>query len=122
MRAYSTGDYSTIAHWCALRDISPPDSWMIPETGYIVDDVAAGFLLIMNNNVGKLEFFISNPNSDKKERDEALDEITTELIETARDVGIKLLTAATQNEAIKKRALFHDFQYQGEFSVFRLEL
>jgi hypothetical protein len=122
MRTYERADYKTLAHWCARRDIEAPPEWVFPATGYIVDEIAAGFLVFMNNEMAMIDFFISNPLSDKKERDKALDKISKALIARAKDAGIKMLICTTQKEAVKKRALFHDFKYQGEFSAFRLEL
>jgi hypothetical protein len=122
MRTVEKSDHETLQKWCSMRDMPPLNEELIPDTGFIVDDVAAGFLICMNNNMGMIDFYISNPYSDKKERDKVLDEITLELILTAKDVGMKQLICTTQNEAIKKRAMFHGFQFEGEFSAFKMEL
>ena len=122
MRAITQADFQILNHWCSLRDLPPLDQDVLPDTGFIVDEIAAGFLIAMNNNMGILDFYVSNPHSDKKERDVALDEITKELIATAKDVGMKRLICTTKNDAISKRAMFHGFEYMGQFASFRLEL
>lgn len=118
MRAYKPEDYHMIYSWCMIRDMNLPPKWILPETGIIVDYVAVGFLILTNNKCGILDFFIGNPLSDKKERDQALDGITTNLIELSIDMGIKMLVCNSQHPAIKDRAMKHGFNFIGNYACF----
>ena len=115
IRIYEEKDYKTIAHWMSLRDRAPMPEWSIPPSGFIVDDVAAGFLTLTNNYVGILDFYISNPFSSSRERNQALDFITKELIEFAKVMGCKMITCSSQVNSIQSRALKHGFKKDGDF-------
>jgi hypothetical protein len=119
MRTYADKDYQMISHWCALRDMAPPPEWSLPDLGLIVDDVACGFLILTNNNCAFLDFYISNPNSEKKIRDDALDSITEELVGLSKDLKIKLLMANSRSFPIIERAKRFDFETVGEMTHFR---
>jgi len=122
MRAFEKKDYAILCHWCWLRDKPSPPEWAVPDTGFIVDHVAAGFLILTSNGCAILDFYVSNPNSNKDERDKALDLITEELIEAAREVGVRLLVCSSRSEAIKVRAMKHGFKLSGLYACFEMEL
>lgn len=119
MRVYENADYSQVSKWCFLRDISAPPKWSIPETGLIVDDVAVAFLIVTNNHIGILDFFISNPLSDKHMRNRALERMSIALIELAADMHLKQILCNSQHPAMKERAIRHGFDFVGEFSCFQ---
>lgn len=118
MRLYSPSDYETILEWSFVRDMNPPPKWSVPETGIVVEGIAMGFLILTNNRCGILDFFISNPTSDKNIRSRALDEITSKLIELAEDMHVKTLLCNSQHPAIKARAIKHGFNSLGLFECF----
>lgn len=115
-------DYKTICSWFEKREIAPIPEDVVPNFGLIVPDVAAGFLLVTDCNLGILDFYISNPEANPKDRDLALDEITGGLIKYGRSVGITNFKADTQIEAIKTRAKYHGFDYLGETALLFLKV
>ena len=119
MKVYQEKDYKTISHWCALRDMEPPPEWSLPELGVMVENIAVGFLILTNNNCAFLDFYISNPMSDKTMRSRALDQITEALIDTAKDLRVKLVMCNTASFPVKERARRHDFESVGEMTHFR---
>jgi len=118
MRLYKSSDYATIQEWAFIRDMNPPPKWSLPETGIISDDVAVGFLILTNNHCGILDFFISNPTSYKHVRSWALDQITSKLIQLAKEMKVKKLLCDTQHPAIKERAIKHGFNSLGLYECF----
>ena len=118
MEPYKSEHYHQIYNWCMVRDMVVPPRWILPETGIIVPYVAVGFLILTNTKCGILDFFISNPLSDKKERDQALDLITINLIELSIDMDLKMIACNSQHPAIKERALKHGFNFLGNYSSF----
>lgn len=118
MRIYEKADYDMISKWCIARDMKIPPAWSFPETGLIVDDVACGFLVISNNHCGWLDFYMSNPRSSKEIRNHSLDKITSNLIDLAKGMAIKMIFCNTQNPSIIDRALKHGFKSQGKFDCF----
>jgi hypothetical protein len=122
MRFYQDKDFKEISHWCSLRDRPAPEEWALPDSGFIVDGVACGFLVMTNTKIGILDFYISNPHADKEARREALEEITNELIEAAKEVGIRSIVFSTQFESIRQLGHFFGFTSDGEYSYFTKEL
>lgn len=122
MRTYNSEDYQMISSWCGARDLAPPPEWSIPQTGILLEDVAAGFLIYTSNSCGILDFYISNPLADRRERTRAFDAITKRLMYIAKESGIKVLLANTKHQAIKKLAQKHGFDLLGDFTHFKKEL
>jgi len=118
MRTYQPSDYETILEWSFVRDMNPPPKWSIPETGIVVPGIAMGFLILTNNRCAILDFYLSNPVSDKRIRDKALDDITSKLIELAEDMHVKMILCNSQHPAVKERARKHGFNSLGLFECF----
>lgn len=118
MRDYQPSDYDSILEWCFIRDFDTPPKWSLPATGVIVPGIAVGFLVLTNNRMAWLEFYISNPLAAKSDRDKALDEITVELIEMAKDMHVKVLMCNSQHTGIMARAIKHGFSSLGNYASF----
>lgn len=118
MRTYQPSDYKDILEWCFIRDINEPPQWALPKSGVIVDGIAVGFLILTNNHCGIIEYFISNPVSDKRERDKALDDIVVALLDIAKQMNVKMVTCNSQHPAIKDRAIKHGFNLLGNYTCF----
>lgn len=122
IREYEDRDYESICKWLTLRDMPPIPEWSLPPHGMIVEGVACGFLIVMDNNFGMLDFYISNPHSDKSSRDKALDHITHDLINLGKDLSLKMILCSTKSRAVKERARKHGFRSDGQFTNFILEV
>lgn len=72
--------------------------------GFIVDDVAAGFLMQTDAGVAYLENYISNPDARPKQVATAIDQITAALLGLARAKGFEYVAAFTALSSIEKRA------------------
>jgi hypothetical protein len=121
-REYQAHDYEQITRWYKRRALVSPVPGYLPKTGFIVDDIAAGFLYLTDSRLGILDCFISNPTSEQDERDAALNLITKSLLTAAVNLECKAIKADTQSRAIAKRAMNHGFKYVGDFSAFIREL
>jgi len=122
VRLYEETDYDQIASWFKLRDMNVPRRTFLPPVGYIKPDVAAGFLVSCDNNMGILDFYITNPTSPKEERSASLTEITLSLIGHAKFLKLEALKADTQVEVVKELCFKHDFKYVGEYSTYVREI
>ena len=114
--------YRMLCSWWAKRDMAPIPEDMIPTFGLVVDNIAAGFIIVTDCNLGFLEFYISNKDAQKIERDLALDLITRGLMEHGQEMGISNFKCDTQIHAIKKRAEKFGFKNIGEFSNYFLSV
>lgn len=122
MRKYLDHDYLHMCDWYIARNLKCPTPVLLPETGLIINDTAAGFLIKTDARVGILDFFISNPNKDKYVRQNALDEIAHALIMTAKNFECIQVVCNTKFGNIKEMANRHGFNYLGEYSAFCKEI
>lgn len=91
---------------------------LFPKVGFIVDQVAAGFIYYTDSKVAIIDNYITNPRSDADERDEALNLITQELIGNAAFHGCTLVKCDTVLDIVKKRAMTFGFKSIGHFESF----
>lgn len=115
-------DYQTISHWYSLRGMPSVSQEMIPGIGFIKEGCAAGFLYLTDTKLAIIDLFISNPESRKEQRDDALDGIVEDLIKEAKIWGVKGILATSALRAIEARALAFDFKYTGTVKSFFLKL
>lgn len=96
-------DYEIIAAWGRDRGfpIIPPDHF--PEFGIIVENYCVGFLYRTDSKIAWLEWVISNPNTDKVNRSNALDEMIRSLLKEAQDQGFKTVLSSCQSSSLIRR-------------------
>jgi hypothetical protein len=85
----------------------------LPQTGYIVPGVAAGFLYRTDSSVCWVESLVANKEVPKEERTRALDAIVIALCQDAKKLGFKLVLGSTQLDAVVKRAQRLGWSYMG---------
>ena len=116
MRAFRIDDLKMINAWYAARgwpEVGPAQARM---KGFLVDDVAAGFLMQTDAGVAYLENMISNPQASARDVSVAIDAITKALFALAADNGFEHVAAFTQMPSIRTRAkrlgmVAHDAPY-----------
>lgn len=119
MRTYDADtDYENLCEWWALHKQAPIALCMIPDSGLIVEGVAAGFLYLTNAKLGIIDLYVSNPKASKEARNNALNEITEELISLAHHRDCKAILATSSLQAVEKRALDFGFENIGNVKVF----
>lgn len=122
MRTFHQTDFEMVKKWYEDREMKCPPMSSFPELGFIIPEVAAGFIAQTDSTVCLLEGYITNPTSSKQERDLALDEITDSLLEAAKELGYQHVLAFTSNTAIEERARAWGFGYGGQYSLMHKEL
>ena len=120
-KRFELSDYDEIKAWYEARHLAVPKPDTFPGYGLIVKNVAAGFVILTDAKLGILEFYISNPWSSEKRRDDALDEITKGLMQYGRQFGCKHFMCTTQLPAIGQRAMKHGLEFQGQFYLYFLK-
>lgn len=122
MRRFTKKDIPTINAWYQARKLPPLHPELYPDIGYIVENVAAGFIYQTDSVLCFIEGYIANPQTSKEERKAAFDEITTALIRTAKDHGFKSILAYSQLEEIRKRCERYDFKFKGHYALYVKEI
>ena len=107
MREFEVSDLSQINAWYKARGVHPLGPGQARMTGYIVDGVAAGFLMQTDAEVAYLENMVSNPAADPRTASRAIDIITSALMARARALGFKQVAAITQHASVARRAQRH---------------
>lgn len=111
-------DLDTINEWFRGWDQPEMIRCTLPECGFIVEGVAAGFIYLTDASMAILEGFVANPALIHEERDAALDEITKRLMLYAKEKEKILLMAYTTRPEISDRAKRHGFVSVGTYHGF----
>ncbi len=122
IREFQSGDYPEICGWFKAHGLSCPDLSHLPVHGFIVPEIAAGFIYMTDSTISILDCFISNPHSDDKRRDMAIDLIVLNLAKHAKIKGTKILITNTRIQAVRLRALDLGFNETGKHFSFVKEL
>ena len=118
MRRFSAIDLPEVQGWYALRHLAPPTLDMLPDFGCIEPEVAAGWLYCTDSSFALLDGYITNPEAFSRDRDAALDVITSELLAEARRAGFRHVLAYTRHGSIGRRAMRHGFRGLGDRAMY----
>jgi hypothetical protein len=121
-RAFEPWDYPMIAEWYRSQMEPCPPIDLLPKNGFIVEDICAGFLYLTDSRLGIIDCYISNPEVSKDLRDKALNLVTLEIIDKAREYNCRVLMATSNVAAVKRRTELHGFKYVCENSVYSKEI
>ncbi len=109
VRKYSPNDYFEISVWWKNQGWPGVPQDHLPETGFVVEGIASGFLYKTDSKIAWLEFIIANPSTTKEERSEALDLIIDKLLETAKELNFKNVFSTAQHPKLLERYQKHGF-------------
>lgn len=122
IRPFTVCDYDSLMQWYRARAMSPIAFEDLPPTGFIVPDVAAGFLGKTDFQVGFVEAFVTNPRATPEQRNQALDLIAFTVQQEADRSGLRKLYALTMQGCIAERAEAHEFRSVGHFELLAKEI
>lgn len=122
VRLYVPSDFSDLRHWYLLRNMIPASEKLLPPTGAIVPEVAAGFLYLTDGPFAIIEGLISNPKASAKDRKAAIALITRRLVELARGQGFPRVIAFTQLPAVSEHAKRCGFACIGSYQLLNKDL
>jgi len=88
VRKYTKKDWKEVSSWFQERNI-PFTEDLLPEHGFIIPGIAAGYLYATDSNFCIFEGFVANPKADRNSRKEGLRLIVTELIKQAKELEFK---------------------------------
>jgi hypothetical protein len=100
--------------WLDWHDERPVTPELLPATGFVVPDLAMGFLYRTDSGVALIEVLLSNPMASRELRSEALDAVVTAIIDEARAGGFTRLLGYTALPAVVSRARRHGFEVGAE--------
>lgn len=96
-------DYARVAGWWESAGFEPLAPDALPQYGFVVNDICAGWLYRTDSSMAVIEWIVADPESDKEQRSQALDALLDKLLETARGVGItRIFTSANHPRLIER--------------------
>lgn len=104
IKIYTPKDYPMLVSWWQARDMDIIPERYLSGTGVMVENVACGFLYKTDSCMGIIENFIANPDSNKEDRDCALDMIIKCILDYCEVMGIESLVAFSTLPIIIERA------------------
>lgn len=99
-------DFAQICEWAKEYDTTYEDH-QFPETGFIVDGLAAYFLYSTDSSVCFLENLISNKLADKVARGTAIKLVIDAVLTEAKRMGFRVAYATTNIPAVIFKARVH---------------
>lgn len=96
VREYEHKDYSQIEEWADQYGIVQREAGL-PKTGFIIDNVAAGFIYATDSDCCWIENVIANKKATKEEKAEAFDLLVPALMQKAEELGFRVAYATTNN-------------------------
>lgn len=98
-------DYEKIAKWWIDHDQVPCPIDLLPNIGFIVDDMVVGFLYQTDSGICFVESLVSKKDTNKEERREALDKLMDSLVEVAEGMKYKKIIFHTLHPRIEEQSL-----------------
>lgn len=102
VRRIESKDLSTVNKWLGGRKRKDIPANALPDTGFIVDDVAAGFLYLTNSTAAWIEPVVSNPSAKPREVSRAIRDIIENIAELAKTYGVTTLFGMTTKASMVK--------------------
>ncbi len=109
--------YDEMNSWYTKRELPILIKDILPNTGFIVSEVAAGFLYCCDGNLGLIENFITNPDAKSEDRDEAINIIIDSIEQEAKILGIKYIIGSTKEDSLLMRSLNLNYKDLGKYNL-----
>lgn len=110
-------DLDQINRWYIGHGQGPISTDGLPPTGFVVDDVAAGFMYKTDGKLGILEFWVSNPSATSDERHRAFTAIGDQFLKEAIRSGITRIWCLSAASDIIDRSKDWEFKPVGHFEL-----
>lgn len=95
-------DYNTIARWWIDHNQLPCQKDLLPNLGFIVDDIVAGFVYQTDSKTVYFESIVSKKDSNKEDRQKALNDLIEVVINTSKEMGYQQLIFHTVYPHLKE--------------------
>lgn len=114
VRKFQTSDYFELCGWWNKHNWPCIPLDHLPENGFIVEGLAAGFLYKTDSKFGLLEFVVANPDSSKEDRAQALDLVIDNTLNLAKELGFKSIFSSITHPKLIQRYQEHGFMMTDE--------
>lgn len=122
MRRFIESDLREINEWYSAYEMEALSYDDLPEIGYIIPKVCAGFLYKTDSNACLLDGFIASPLAFGNIRKTALNQVTDALLIDAEDLCFDKVLAFTMHDSIRSRCERYEFVRKNDYTLFVKEI
>jgi len=109
VKNYSPEDYSTVCTWWAARGWPCLPEVLLPQTGIVVQDIAAGFVYKTNSSLALMEWIVTNPKASSEDRNQGLSLLLDGCISLAKELGSTMIITSLSDKGLIERYSKHGF-------------
>ena len=106
--------YPAFCKWTRFYELNPLPLQFLPQSGFVVEGVAMGFMYRTDSKMALIENLSANPMIPRQTATRGLDAVVTAIAEEGRALGFEVLIGYTNVEAVIQRALRHGFTTDDE--------
>jgi hypothetical protein len=110
VRPYINNDYKAFKAWHEARNLVAPPKHALPKSGFIVDNVAMGFMYSTDSSIAYIEGFVANKEAPAEQRALAIDLICKAIMTHAKNMGFKVILGVSNIESICTISQTNGFQ------------
>jgi len=107
-------NYNVLVEWWKGYSWEAIPQECLPEIGFIVNDVVAGFIYKTDSNICLMEWIIGNPQADKDLRKKSISLLLNHLCDIAKNMGYKMCFTYTKNTSLIDSLEHNEFQKTDE--------
>lgn len=100
VKRFESSDYEMLCSWWKARDMGTIPLNCLSSTGLIVNNCVAGFLYLTNSKMSMIDCVISDKESNKEVRQNALDILVDELTKLAKEYDYKCVFFTSKHPRI----------------------
>jgi hypothetical protein len=113
-RFQPTLHYATFCDWTRHYEMTPLPVQFLPQSGFVVEGVAMGFMYRTDSKLALIENLAANPKLPRDTVTAGLDAVVSAIADEGRALGFEVLIGYTNVNAVIQRALRHGFTTDDE--------
>jgi len=118
VRSLKQDDYNTLKEWWSFWRFPAPSLFILPDYGLggIMiqnddnEDLACGFIYDTNSHIAWVEYIVSNPKANKKDREEGVLKLLEELSLECSKRGYKVIFSSLKHEGLINKYIQSGFE------------
>lgn len=103
IKRFEHSDYPLLVEWWKSHKWPSVPQECLPQIGFIVNDLCAGFLYQTDSSICIMEWIIADKKSDLVKRRESLDILIATLSNEAKNLGFKHIFTSTPHTSLISR-------------------
>jgi hypothetical protein len=106
--------YASFCKWTRWYEMTPLPLQFLPQSGFVVENVAMGFMYRTDSKMALIENLTANPMVPRVTATQGLDAVVEAIAAEGRSLGFEVLIGYTNVAAVIQRALRHGFTTDDE--------